>query len=243
MSKMAELTLAENTATIDISISLARSEVLYTDDDFTPTHTSVAMDTDENWGDVVCLRAVNGYAGLNPILYSTPSPYDIKQGSVGNCCFLSSLSSLARWPRVIERLFAGPVSVQDMLTTCKLCVNLCIAGVWKAITIDDYLPCSVTHGSTPIFGSCMHPTMMWVGMAEKAWAKVFGSFAKYACLYLHMYDQYTYVLIASASSTVSLLLLVSLTRRPTRSALSTTTTRRLVSKHIILYSMLLTYLD
>lgn len=47
-------------------------------------------------------------------------------------------------------------------------------GRWKHITIDNYLP--VSPENKLVFGKCKDPNEFWVPLAEKAYAKIHGSY-------------------------------------------------------------------
>jgi calpain-15 len=49
-------------------------------------------------------------------------------------------------------------------------------GVWTTILLDDYIPCS-SKSKKPIFTDTNGPEL-WVALLEKAWAKVYGSYAR-----------------------------------------------------------------
>ena len=50
------------------------------------------------------------------------------------------------------------------------CLKLCIDGVWRSITLDNYFP--IKHGK-PAF---THGNELWPMLVEKAWAKVFKNY-------------------------------------------------------------------
>ena len=60
-------------------------------------------------------------------------PNDIKQGSLGDCYFLSSLSVLAEKSERIIRLFETTEVNEYGLYSIKICKN----GEWKNVIIDD----------------------------------------------------------------------------------------------------------
>eukprot|EP00913_Durusdinium_trenchii_P030807 g28852.t1 len=64
---------------------------------------------------------------------------DLKQGGVGDCWFLSALAVVAQRPDLILRLFGGETARNA--AGCYQ-INLFLDGEWKAVTIDDRLPCT-----------------------------------------------------------------------------------------------------
>ncbi|CAD8111547.1 unnamed protein product [Paramecium sonneborni] len=98
------------------------------------------------------------------------SPKDICQGQLGDCYFLSVLSSMAcRWPDFLLGLFLTQQKNQYGIYAVRLCID----GIWKAIFLDDYVP---TQGNQPAFSSSPLKEI-WVLLMEKAWAKSFGSYS------------------------------------------------------------------
>ena len=53
-------------------------------------------------------------------------PNDIKQGALGDCYFLSSLSAMAEKPNLIARLF----ETKDFNDQGLYCIWLCDSGEW-----------------------------------------------------------------------------------------------------------------
>lgn len=101
----------------------------------------------------------------------TIDPSDIVQGDLGDCYFLSSISSIAnKDPHLIEELFVtkreNPFGIY--------CITFCINGEWRAVVIDDLFPCRPKN-KHPAF-STSKTKELWPMVLEKAWAKVFKSF-------------------------------------------------------------------
>ena len=66
------------------------------------------------------------------------SPEDIRQGELGDCYFLSSISSIAnKYPQCIEDLFITKKTNEFGIYA----VYICIDGFWQAVWIDDFFPC------------------------------------------------------------------------------------------------------
>jgi hypothetical protein len=66
------------------------------------------------------------------------SPADVSQGMVGDCYFMSALSSMAARPTSIRALLEDNLEYNP---GGKYTVKLCIDGVWKRIVVDDWFPC------------------------------------------------------------------------------------------------------
>ncbi len=80
------------------------------------------------------------------MIYESIDPLDINQGELGDCYFLSSLSSIAESPERIIRLFEDQNEINDKGIYF---VKLCIDGIWRYVIIDDYIPCM--RNNEPVF--------------------------------------------------------------------------------------------
>lgn len=97
-------------------------------------------------------------------------PEHIKQGELGDCYYLTSLSALAEKPELIRRLFYP----QELTKEGCYAVTLCDSGEWKTLVIDNTVPCRGAFGG-PAF-SRNSDNGQWVALLEKAYAKMFGSY-------------------------------------------------------------------
>jgi len=106
----------------------------------------------------------------NPAVFEHEiDPNDIKQGGLGDCWFLSALSSLAERPGMVKRLFITQEYNKEGIYKIKICKN----GEWVVVTVDDYIPCRYNGG--PIF-SRGAGNELWVMLIEKAYAKLHGNY-------------------------------------------------------------------
>lgn len=106
----------------------------------------------------------------NPQMFSNDiDPNDIKQGELGDCWFLSALSSLAERPGMVRRLFITQNYNKEGIYKIKLCKN----GEWVTVTVDDYIPCRYSGG--PVFSRAAG-NELWVILLEKAYAKLHGNY-------------------------------------------------------------------
>lgn len=118
-------------------------------------------------------RACDIYGPETNIFVGKIEPDDIKQGELGDCYFLSALSSLAEFPINIQRLFE---TVKYDQNTGYFIVSLCIDGEFRQIVVDDLFPCSQTT-QQPLF-SKGNGKELWVLILEKAYAKSYGGYYK-----------------------------------------------------------------
>eukprot|EP00040_Diaphanoeca_grandis_P027373 m.155703 g.155703 ORF g.155703 m.155703 type:complete len:1003 (+) comp30951_c0_seq1:152-3160(+) len=102
-------------------------------------------------------------------LMDNPRSSDVKQGSLGNCWFLSALALVAEKVQHIERIMLtkeiSPNGVYQVL--------LFHAGEWRPMMVDDCFPCRV-DGS--LVYSSANRNQLWVALIEKAAASLYGSY-------------------------------------------------------------------
>lgn len=106
-------------------------------------------------------------------VFDTIDPGDIKQGSLGDCYFLSTLSALAERPERIERLF----TTKDFAPNGQYKLTMMEMGHWKEYVIDDYMPMKGDR-ELAFSGPRIEKGVveMWVLLLEKAWAKKYGCY-------------------------------------------------------------------
>lgn len=102
---------------------------------------------------------------------------DIKQGSLGNCYFLSALAALCEFPNTIYNLF-NDLNVNNF---GYYEIKMFIEGEWQKVIIDDYFPVvnSTVKSKIQKFKfrfSKPNGNELWVILLEKAWAKVNGGY-------------------------------------------------------------------
>lgn len=95
---------------------------------------------------------------------------DVRQGSLGNCYFMASISSLTECPQIVAEIFRQH-KVQSN-GRYEICMKL--DGEWNVVIIDDLIPCS-KKTRKPIFAKSKG-NELWAILLEKAWAKVNGGY-------------------------------------------------------------------
>ena len=101
------------------------------------------------------------------------TPADVRQGSIGNCWFLSAISALAERPGRIERVFVN----DDVSANGIYAVNFYSLGVPHTVIVDDYLPIEEYWGTAYTVFSKMGPdAALWAPILEKAFAKLHGNY-------------------------------------------------------------------
>lgn len=120
---------------------------------------------------LVWLRASEFAEGGEPKLFCDGiGPEDIRQGALGDCYFLSSLSVLAEKAERVEALF----SHHEANRFGAYCVTLYCDGVLTDVVVDDSFPCDMKTRK-PLFSHGNGPEL-WVLLLEKAYAKLHGSY-------------------------------------------------------------------
>ncbi|OUS47049.1 hypothetical protein BE221DRAFT_72852 [Ostreococcus tauri] len=110
------------------------------------------------------------------------SAADIRQGSVGDCWFLSSLAVIAEREDLLEqvvgvsRRHAGVFEKHGAWF-----VRLFLGGRWRAIVVDDMLPVKTPKTKKDdeysLAFSRAANNQLWVSLTEKAYAKAHGSYS------------------------------------------------------------------
>lgn len=120
------------------------------------------------WGSFQWKRATEWLGADLQVFYGGITPSDIEQGLLGDCYFLSALSVLAEHPRRITDPFQTDYANKSGRYVIRLFVN----GVPTDITLDDLFP---YFRGKAAFSKAKGPEI-WVMLAEKAWAKIHGSY-------------------------------------------------------------------
>ncbi|KAL4484313.1 hypothetical protein ABPG72_006424 [Tetrahymena utriculariae] len=161
-----------------------QSKTKFTDSQFPPNQNSLFQSDSPNniktrWSKYKWIRCSEFMASSNYKMFSKNdditqsrqglgkliTPYNIYQGDISDCYFLSVVSCISIHPERILDLFI----TRNLNKYGIYCIKLCINGIWSAVTIDDYLP--LDNQNQFAFNS-PHNYEMWVCFLEKAWAKI-----------------------------------------------------------------------
>lgn len=120
------------------------------------------------------------------------SPNDVFQGGVGDCWFLSAVAVLAERTDLIQRIVKNSELTDDQGITFALFID----GLWRNITVDNYLPCLqgghvkkrnknsrdkindtliIDPDGSKLAYSKANNKRLWVPLLEKAYAKAHGN--------------------------------------------------------------------
>jgi len=98
---------------------------------------------------------------------------DIKQGTLGDCWFLSSCAAVSREERFMKRICSTDYPLSGDSYCGVVHFSFWRFGEWVDIYIDDRLP---TRDGQLVFAHCDTPQEFWVALIEKAYAKLHGSY-------------------------------------------------------------------
>lgn len=108
------------------------------------------------------------------VLFDRVRPYEVQQGSVGDCWLMCALGSLAAHPNKLKSLFDGRHLSHD--GKYKVWLYDLFEKKWCQVEVDEFLPCTVTDGRPcPTFARPLGDEL-WVMLLEKALAKFCGSY-------------------------------------------------------------------
>lgn len=122
---------------------------------------------------------------------------DVRQGTLGDCWFIGALSVIATRDELLRGGSQGMTLSKNMIIDKQIASALSkgvyapifhrfrLRGLyvikffknfkWVYVLVDDRLPVNKETGR-PVFGSCIKPNELWVGLIEKAYAKLHGCY-------------------------------------------------------------------
>ncbi|EFO97774.1 hypothetical protein CRE_16029 [Caenorhabditis remanei] len=104
-------------------------------------------------------------------VFNDPCPFEIEQGSLGNCWLIAALMCIARRKDILEHVLPR----RDYNVDCGIVqVRLFIDGEWQVIKIDYHIP--QIDGDERFVQSYFKE--FWAAFIEKAFAKVKGSYGE-----------------------------------------------------------------
>ena len=108
---------------------------------------------------------------------SGASPNDVRQGSLGNCWFLSSASAIAEVPGRLEKVFVNQDA--DLNPADIYAVNFYKLGVKTSVVVDDWLPMKLYGNGEygTFFAKASKNDSLWTAILEKSFAKYYGNYS------------------------------------------------------------------
>ena len=149
----------------------------FVDDSFPPCDKSLFIDPKKKprnlanikWLSPDKIKTDQKYSNLRWTIYSYPSSFDIKQGELGDCWFLSGLAIIQDHPELLKRIIITKEYCPQGCYQVRLCKN----GEWQTVILDDLFPCD-QNGY--LIYSQANRKQLWVPLIEKAMAKLNGSY-------------------------------------------------------------------
>ncbi|ORC84770.1 cytoskeleton-associated protein CAP5.5 [Trypanosoma theileri] len=120
-----------------------------------------------------CLEKDNNNTANIDVFRGAVIPQCIEKGLLGDHWFMCAVAILAQDEQRLKELFTHSVDEEKSLGAYRVQFNL--NGWWNSILLDDFLP---TVNGVPCFARVMDdPYELWVSLLQKAYAKMFGSYA------------------------------------------------------------------
>jgi len=160
------------------------SKVLFLDEDFPPsTHILVDPEDKVEWlrPHDICRRL--GIDKGPSLFVNSFDRFDINQGEIGNCWFLAALAHLAEHREYLQLIIPDLNEVNPFYDNYAGIFRFRFwrFGEWEEVIIDDFLPTKPTrqnkNGGDLLYVKSVEPNEFWCALAEKAYAKLYGSYA------------------------------------------------------------------
>jgi calpain-15 len=158
----------------------ARNSYKFVDQQFKPkldtifclSHAKFSLEKRQKWVKRIEWRRIQDIYPKNEIrIVEDVQLADVEQGDIGDCYFMSALSSLAsQQPNEIAKLFITSEYNDAGCYAMRLLVN----GYPQVIVVDDYIPYDKIT-KCPVFAG-KKTKNIWPMLLEKAWAKINGSY-------------------------------------------------------------------
>jgi len=104
------------------------------------------------------------------------SAYDISQGWIGTCFYLSAMVGRVRNAQLLATLIPGDNLGPESAETGAYHFRLWRLGHWHDVVVDEALPVSARTGGLVFSFNRLYANEFWVPLFEKALAKFLGSY-------------------------------------------------------------------
>jgi hypothetical protein len=174
-------TAERNKAELEDFWGIFNGTTTYVDKDFTADSSSLYWtDMDESnqgWGELEWKRASDEFKDHSLFGSEGVTPADVRQGSIGDCWFLSAISALSEVPGRIERVFQDQDN--ELSPNGVYAINFWTLGVPHTVIVDDFLPMQLRHDGNyySVFTKMGLDDAIWAPILEKAFAKYHGNYS------------------------------------------------------------------
>ena len=104
------------------------------------------------------------------------TPQDMRQGTIGNCWFISAASALSEVPGRVEKLFLN--ANNEVSKAGIYAVNFYTLGVPHTVVVDDWLPLrKYGNGYAGVYAAPSEDKAIYGPILEKAFAKYHGNYS------------------------------------------------------------------
>lgn len=145
----------------------------FVDVTFLPRASSLSRDFEGKAASYMWMRPAV-YCKEAPCLFvNSIEPNDIDQGQLGDCYLMCAMACASEFPALVMDMFSPPQAPELGIYRIRLCKN----GWWQVTTIDDLLPINPVTRLPAYAKNREEPHELWVSLIEKAYAKLYGSYA------------------------------------------------------------------
>ena len=96
---------------------------------------------------------------------------DVLQGDIGDCYFLTSITALTQYPKLIEKIFITKMFNKEGYYEMKFFID----GEWQIVFVDDYFPFEPRTKTWAYARPNNYE--LWAMLLEKGWAKINGGYS------------------------------------------------------------------
>lgn len=149
-----------------------KQKILFTDPIFTPSKNT--LDVQDRKYNVSWKRPKD--IVQNPeFIVSSMVRFDVNQGHLGDCWFLSAVATIADHPDLLKYVVNPDQTVNPSNPDYTGLVHFRFwqYGMWIDIVVDDYLP---TLDGRLIYAQSTDKHEFWIALLEKAYAKLYGTY-------------------------------------------------------------------
>ena len=122
-------------------------------------------------------RVKDAFAGHTMFGTNGITPQDMRQGSIGNCWFISAASALAEVPGRVEKIFLN--ANNEISANGIYAVQLYTLGIPHTVIVDDWLPLRQENNGefATLFAKVSEDSAIYGPILEKALAKYHGNYS------------------------------------------------------------------